>query len=550
MPYFGKPVDRVIKQGQNTVGSDAIIDDSVIPAKLDSTASYTVGGLTVDGAAIADDFKAISNTPTVQLLSPNSTNGYRLFANVSDTVDGGFRIDDVSESNAIRFNIANNGDISFYDSTGSNAKFFWDASAEQLGIGTTATGADLHISSIAPEIRLTDTNDSNVDHFINGSGSALVLSADENNELASSTLRFKVDGTEAMRIDSSGNVGIGTSSPSCRLHIKGSESSANIILESSTNANAQQIFKNTGTASGFYVGLSGNTSGDAVLYHGDAKNMLFSTDATERMRIDSSGNFLFGCTSNSPTTQQGITMGTNYKFHAVRSSGSSGYFNRLTNDGVIVEFAKDGTTVGNIGSNGTASFIACPAGSGAGLRFDGGDNRIVPTEGDGTNRNGAVDLGYPSSRFKDLYLSGGVYVGGTGSANHLDDYEEGTWTPSLRGGSASGSFNYTYRNGWYTKVGQLVTIHFNVAATVATAPSGQMEVFGVPFTSVDESVGSFMCNDMGDSYQTNVAHYTPIIQNGHTYVHFRGTKTDGSGFSSMQAQSVSYMRVTITYKTS
>ena len=39
-----------------------------------------------------------------------------------------------------------------------------------------------------------------------------------------------------------------------------------------------------------------------------------------------------------------------------------------------------------------------------------------------------VDLA-TTFRFKDLYLSGGVYLGGTGSANQLDDYEEGTWTP-------------------------------------------------------------------------------------------------------------------------
>ena len=41
---------------------------------------------------------------------------------------------------------------------------------------------------------------------------------------------------------------------------------------------------------------------------------------------------------------------------------------------------------------------------------------------------GAIDLGNGNNRFKDAYLSGGVYLGGTGSANKLDDYEEGTWT--------------------------------------------------------------------------------------------------------------------------
>jgi hypothetical protein len=47
-------------------------------------------------------------------------------------------------------------------------------------------------------------------------------------------------------------------------------------------------------------------------------------------------------------------------------------------------------------------------------------------------RDAAIDIRCRySARFKDLYLSGGVYLGGTGSANKLDDYEEGTWTPVL-----------------------------------------------------------------------------------------------------------------------
>ena len=41
------------------------------------------------------------------------------------------------------------------------------------------------------------------------------------------------------------------------------------------------------------------------------------------------------------------------------------------------------------------------------------------------------------NRFKDLYLSGGVYLGGTGAANKLDDYEEGTWTPTLGNGATA-----------------------------------------------------------------------------------------------------------------
>ena len=68
------------------------------------------------------------------------------------------------------------------------------------------------------------------------------------------------------------------------------------------------------------------------------------------------------------------------------------------------------------------------------------------------------DLGTSSKRFQDLYLSGGVYLGGTGSANKLDDYEEGTWTGSV----STNGFTQTVSSiaGTYTKVGRLVNIHY------------------------------------------------------------------------------------------
>ena len=60
-----------------------------------------------------------------------------------------------------------------------------------------------------------------------------------------------------------------------------------------------------------------------------------------------------------------------------------------------------------------------------------------------------IDLGQAGGRFKDLYLSGGVYLGGTGAANKLDDYEEGTWTPTAQ--LYSGTM--TVNSATYTKIG-------------------------------------------------------------------------------------------------
>ena len=209
--------------------------------------------------------------------------------------------------------------------------------------------------------------------------------------------------------------------------------------------------------------------------------------------IDSNENVLVGTTSMtaSDTSGTGMMYANGVALRVKRESSGGGQpcldLNNTGSDDVMAMFRKDGVTIGSIGSNGTASWIACPAGSGAGLRFDGSDNRIVPTEGDGTNRNAAVDLGYSSSRFKDLYLSGGVFLGGTGSANKLSDYEEGTFTPSLGATSSNPSSTAGTRNGHYVKVGSLVMFRMRVSYSSISGGSGAVRITGLPFLSTNSA---------------------------------------------------------------
>jgi hypothetical protein len=62
----------------------------------------------------------------------------------------------------------------------------------------------------------------------------------------------------------------------------------------------------------------------------------------------------------------------------------------------------------------------------------------------------------------------------------LDDYEEGTWTPTIALGG--GSVTYTSQTGTYTKIGRLVTVQLSIAVGVATTPSGTVAITGLPFT--------------------------------------------------------------------
>ena len=78
----------------------------------------------------------------------------------------------------------------------------------------------------------------------------------------------------------------------------------------------------------------------------------------------------------------------------------------------------------------------------------------------------------------------GIYVGGTGSANQIDDYEEGTWTPDLRNNTTSLS-TQTWQYGpqaTYTKIGRAVHIHLSgKLSSVAGTSTGELRVFGLPF---------------------------------------------------------------------
>ena len=162
---------------------------------------------------------------------------------------------------------------------------------------------------------------------------------------------------------------------------------------------------------------------------------------------------------------------------ALASNGSI-IVDRRSTDGTIAEFRKDGTAHGGINASGGSLVVG---GGDVGIGFYQGANALVPyNQSTNAARDAAIDLGYGASyRWKDLYLSGGAYLGGTGSANKLDDYEEGDYTPAKNNG---GSVAYSSAYGHYTKVGELVTVYMDMTISSASGESGST-VVTLPFTS-------------------------------------------------------------------
>ena len=105
----------------------------------------------------------------------------------------------------------------------------------------------------------------------------------------------------------------------------------------------------------------------------------------------------------------------------------------------------------------------------------------------------------------NLTLSGGVYLGGTGSANLLDDYEEGTWTPTVNVGSAA---NLT---GTYVKIGKLVTLQFLGQDFSNFTSTSNIAISGLPFISGSQiSVGTLMTRYFGGANNGGLITYITI----------------------------------------
>jgi len=329
-----------------------------------------------------------------------------------------------------------------------------------------------------------------------------------------------VTGTERMRISSNGNVGIGTTDPdSCvnnglavQKQVDEDVISTLFLGPSSTDRGFRfahgefsgvrhfyQIFNGTPSSTeGTYT--QGAYGGTSVIKFDNSGHLDFyttgqvvsgsSTSVTpsHAVRISSSGQVLVGKTASTSATvgcelrQDGHVVGT-------RSGAVALTLNRTTSDGSIAEFRKDGSTIGNIGVFAGDMLI------GKGdhkLRFFDGSNAISPCVDDGTVNDNAISLGVANSRFKDLYLSGGAYLGGTAAANKLDDYEEGTWNPVIADASTGGNTGTaTTAVGSYTKVGRQVTVNVRIDDINTTGMTGANNLFirGLPFTAGSGTTG-------------------------------------------------------------
>ena len=252
-----------------------------------------------------------------------------------------------------------------------------------------------------------------------GSG-GLITTGDSSDELQLQTAE-----TTAVTIDSSQNVGIGTSSPSAKLHVQGNLRSANAGNTVHTELRLDGVYA---TGTGLYLLAP---SGEPVVFY---------ANDIERARITSSGNVGIGTITPDRKLVVLDSVDDNLPAAVITKTALTG-----ANSGLQVHTNEASASGGSFGFRVTS-----------GSTYDSPSNEIIRV-----NQHGLC------------------FNGDTTAADALDDYEEGTWTPSftLDSGSATASSN----TGSYVKIGKQVSVTLTITFSVPSAADIN-DITGLPFT--------------------------------------------------------------------
>ena len=286
----------------------------------------------------------------------------------------------------------------------------------------------------------------------------------------------------------SGNLGIGDSTPDYSIEIN--QANPEIRLEETTTGGSKRLTLKVNTS----------TSNAEIGANQSAQGLVFQTTGSDRLIVNSLGDVAIG-TSVPDTlsygntarifTLKGISGDTSVQRPAVvniagqRDDGSDGYVSDLN----FLNMASNGSTV-----NSRAIMRMSRSGADNSNQFE-----FWVTKTGTTNRRMTLDS---DGRLQDVQ---GIYLGSNNNSNLLDDYEEGTWTPTIRdlGDNAA---TLATAQGTYTKIGRQVILNYRIELSSKGSMTGNYVLLGgIPFNHPTESYNGTGIVDKFNNMASNMS---------------------------------------------
>ena len=329
------------------------------------------------------------------------------------------------------------------ESDGLTHALFVDGGNDKVGIGTASPATPLHVVGNNGILVDTEGNGDGQIYFGGISGSDRTYLARSNNDflmwnVSDGVMKFGNNNAERMRIDSSGNVMIGTTT-------EGAAAADNFTVSGSGSVGMTIRSTDSGDTNIYF---SDATSGDDelrgyVAYNHANNFMNFGTNASERMRILSGGEVLVGQTSNG-VTSTGIGLVSDGVSHMYSGGTHCLMLGRGASNGDVLKFNKSGTTSGSIGvANTDEIYIYSEAGKGILVN----NNGLLAGTSSGGGSDDTTDLGQPDVRWDDVYATNGTIQ--TSDENEKQDIASMT-TAELAVGKRLSALFKTFR--WKDKV--------------------------------------------------------------------------------------------------
>ena len=324
---------------------------------------------------------------------------------------------------------------------------------------------------------------------------------------------------ERMRITSAGLVGIGTSAPSVGLHVSaGQFLTCGIAIGGGADVNSGLRIKApiATTNYNWLIGAQENiNNGFEITPSTAVGGTTFSTPALSI--LGASGKVGIG--TSSPAGQLHIS-GDGAASNLIRlqntGAGTNGFFDISVT-----------STEAQLNANYASTAIPMLFLTGAAERM-----RITST--------GVVELAQGQIKFPATQVA-------SADPNTLDDYEEGTWTPVIAGNVTAGTGTYTQQVGKYTKIGNVVRIHFSIQWTAHTG-TGVTTVTGFPFASGAGAQTPFSVFTYGETMTAGNVPNGGIMSNGATlWEHWQVPTGGGASSGILIYNGIGEIQVSGTY---